>query len=1101
MAIAVVAQQAPSVRSVSTDTKTGATSLTPGLPTGCIDGDLLIAVQNTKGTGTSAAMTGPDDSWDILNSAAGSSTFGWLTVFTKKASNEPSAGWIFPKDADGCVTVICVKQYDWRDGFTFNVTATFATQGVSTTHLAPGITTTVPNTLMISAFCEQTTGGTHTQPTGMTEISDITVASSTNQSVDVVVVATASATGTKTSTVPNSAGMTVSLAVAPTPTAVSDNYASSVQLPWSSSAQSLLVACISANDQDASGSGDCRVSSVTDDAHNIWVEANSDFVTPLAADPNVGVRTAIWYCEGAQAIRGITVTMSQIADALGVEIIEATGILGQASVDIVNAGHNNNTAGVPATGTTVNAADLIIAVSAVGDSAVAFTHTADTWTALTDVDQVSAVDANDSLRMRVDYKILAAAGAQTTAYAASPNGAQSWTLVAFKAGAFVATNPNPNWPQLTQEASFGTDPNDPTSALSWTDLASRVTQFTTRRGRDYELARTEAGEADVHAINIDGALDPSNGSSTFFPHVRVFTPYRMRATWSGVDYSVIQGFVERWPMKWEDQRGEVRMQVVDAMATLAATRLTGTLGAEILADDPWAYWPLNDGPLATKGANQSITTSDSLVISTSLNLGGDGTFGSTLTLQSEDSTCWEQVRTTTATDDALPATPNAKYGTSLTANMVLPQLASGVLMECWAKTTAVSPTQVYTLLALKGSSFASDSLHRIVNLYIDTASGLPQVDVATSAGAMQTFSASLSGFADGGFHHYVVHTTTTTVKLWIDGNLRINASLASVPSATIDYIEVGGQVDVWGNQNITVGQFAHVAVFQLGVADDRRIAKRAQAGLTGFPELTGNRMNRLLSYAGWTAGRAIDPGLSFLGAAATLSKQTILQAAQDVASWENGNVFVDNQGNFRFMDRNSIFNQTTKCVFGDGTGETPYTTTVEIDYDPQYIYNDVTITQITSNFQTGVSTSAGNTAHERDSASILTYFYRFLDKTTGVSSITQCVNEANWWLDNYAQPHMRLATITIVPSANPTLWPIALGLEVGDRVTVKRRPFGSPNVIALDCYVEQIAHKVVADNLDWETTFSLSPVRQSTYPGQSDWILHTSALDSDTIVG
>lgn len=1098
MAIAVVAQQAPSVRSVSTDTKTGATALTPGLPTGCIDGDLLIAVQNTKGTGTSASMTGPDDSWDIVNTPAGSSTFGWLTLFTKKASNEPSAGWSLPKDADGCVTVICIKQYDWRDGLTFNVTASFATQAIGTTHVAPGITTTVPNTLMISAFCEQTTGGTHATPSGMTEISDITVASSTNQSVDVLAVATPSATGTKSSVgVPNSAGMTVSLAIAPTPTAVSDNYVSSVQLPWASSAQSLLVAAISANDQDATGSGDCRVSSVTDDAHNIWVEAKSDFVTPLTTDPNVGVRTAIWYCEGASAIRGITVTMSQIVDALGVEIIEATGILGQASIDITNSGHNNNTSGVSATGTTVNAADLIIAVSAVGDSAVTFAHTADTWTALTDVNQVSAVDANDSLRMRVDYKVLAAAGAQTTAYTASPNGAQSWTIAAFKAGSFVATNPNPNWPQLTQEASFGTDPNDPTSALSWTDLASRVTQFTTRRGRDYELARTEAGEADVHAINIDGALDPSNGSSTFFPHVRVFTPYRMRATWSGVDYSVIQGFVERWPMKWEDQRGEVRMQVVDAMATLAATRLTGTLGAEIIADDPWAYWPLNDGPLASTAANQAITTSVPLKIVQSTSLGGDGNFGATLSLQSEDSTCWQQIRTTSSTADA----PNAVFGTSLYAGMALPQLSSGILIECWAKIASSTPTQVYTLLALKGSGFSSDALHRIVNLYIDTGSGLPQVDVSDSSGTLQTYAASVSALNDNTFHHYVVHATTTTIKMWVDGVQVVDGILASVPAATIDVIEVGGQVDAWANQNIAAGLFAHIAVFQLGIADARRIAKRAQAGLTGFPELTGKRVSRLLNYAGWTAGRSIDPGLSLLGSAATLSKQTILQAAQDVASWENGNVFVDNQGNFRFMDRNSIFNQTTKCVFGDGTGEVPYTTTVEIDYDPQYIYNDVTITQITSNFQSGVSTSAGNTAHERDGASILTYFYRFLDKTTGVSSITQCVNEANWWLDNYAQPHMRLATITIVPSSNPTLWPIALGLEIGDRVTVKRRPFGSANVISLDCYVEQIAHKVVADNLDWETTFSLSPVRQSTYGGVTDWILNVSQLDTDTIVG
>lgn len=1097
MAIAVIPQTSPVVRAVSTDTKTGATALVPGRPTGTIDGDLLIAVQNIKGTGTSASMTGPvDGTWQILNTAAGSATFGWLTVFWKIANGEPSTGYSFPKDADGVITVLAVKNYDWRDGFQFDVTATFATQAAGTSHVAPTITTLHNNTLMISAFCEQTTGGTHTTPGGMTEVSDITVAASTNQSVDWENRATAGATGTRTSTVPNSAGMTVSLAISPTPQVVSDNYVTSLQIPWSGLDQSLLVLAISANDQDATGSLDCYVSSVTDDAHNIWQSAQADFVTPLSSDPNVGVRTSIWYCEGARAVRGVTATMSQIVDAMGIEIIEATGMLGNLCLDVSASGHNNNTAGVSAAVTTLNAADLIIAVSAVGDSAVTFAHTADTWTALTSIDQVSPLDANDSLRMRVDYKILAAAAAQTTAYTCSPNGAQSWTIAAFKGGAFTTTNPNPNWPQVTQEAGFGNNPNDPTSVVTWTDLVTRVTNFTTRRGKDYELARTEAGEADVHCYNVDGALDPSNGSSVYSPNVKVFTPYRMRATWSGFDYSVIQGFVERWPQKWEDQRSEVRMQVVDAMATLAATRLAGTLGAEILADGPWAYWPLDDGPLASKAANKSTTSSDPLVSSTSTNLGGDGNFGATLTLQSEDSTCWQQIRTTTLLTDA----PNAIYGTCLNANMTLPQLASGVLMECWAKVNLTTPTQVYTLLCLKGS-VAPDSLKRIVNLYIDTASGLPQVDVSDSAGTMQTFPAGLSGFADGGFHHYVVHTTSTTVKLWVDGNLAINGVLTSVPAATINYIEVGGQVDSWANQNIAVGLFAHVAIFQLATADDRRILRRANAGLTGFPELTGNRVSRLLNYAGWSAGRSIDPGLSFLGSAATIANQTILQALQDVASWDNGNVFVDQTGNFRFMDRNTIFNQVTKWTFGDGTGEFPYTTSVEIDYDPQYIYNDVTITQTTSNFQTGIATSAGNSAHQRDNASILSYFYRFLDKTTGVSSLSQCVNEALWWLDNYAQPHMRLATITITPSANPLLWPVALGTEIGDRVTVKRRPMGSPNTISLDCYVEQIAHKVDAADLSWETTFSLSPVRQSTYAGQTNWILNTSQLNVDTIVG
>lgn len=1094
MAIAIVTQLPPSVRDATSAQATGTNPVVVNKPVGTVDGDMVIAIQTMHSSGDPNTMQPPDDSWQQRGSTGGSASVGWMKIWWKDANGEPTS-WSFAKGADGTVSVLAITRHDFRDPW--DVEPVFGTGSATTSHVAPTITTFTDQALEICAFASESGGTTHSTPGGMTEQEDVTVAAGNGHSVCTETRATAGSTGTRTATASAAQDyVTVSFAIASPPNKASTTYAPSITLPHYSAADNTLVVLVGANSTGAHGSSSCQVSSIVDDANNTWVPGPTAFATAGAGDPYTSSRVAIWYCAGAKPIRKLTVTMTEIVDSLAIDVVEASGLTNVNVVDISGSNSSASTSGLTASGTTTNASDLIIAAATVGDSGITLNHTADTWTTLPNNDTASTVTAKDDVRLRGAYKILAATGAQSTAWTLSPSGAGAWALLALKGGSIVTTNPNPNWPQIVHELGFGSDPNNPTTAISWTTVTNRVTAFATQRGRDYELARTEAGEANVSVRNFDGAFDPNNAGSPYSPNVRVITPYRVRATWDGKVYSLFSGYVERWPQRWDNQYGSSRMQVVDGLATLSGTRLAGALGAEILADGPHAYWPLDDGRLASQAANKATTTTTPLSAAESINKGGSSGFGATLALQSEESTCWDQTRlSTTPTSDA----PSAIYGTCLTAGMALPQLASGVLIECWAKIPAATPQQNYTLLALKADTFSSNAERRVAVLQLDSTSGLPVMYVSDSAGTLASFSASASGFNDGGWHHYVVHLTTTTVKLWVDGALRVDGTLSSVPAATIDRISVGGEVDTWTNQNIAVGSFAHVAVFQLSSVDTRRIAARANAGLFGFPERSGARISRLLNYAGWAGGRAIDDGLAFLGAAATIAKQTLLAAVQDVASWENGLVFVDAAGNFRFVDRATRFAQATKYVFGDGTGEIPYETDVEIDFDPKYVFNDVTITKSSSRTVTGQTIGGGSSAHKKDQASIAAYFTRTLDKTSGVSSISQCEAEATWTLENYAQPRARLARISFVPSANPALWPVALGIEIGDRVTVIRRPFGGGATITLDCYVEQVGHSVQPN--EWRVTLSLSPVLLTTYGAQNEWILNASALDVDTIVG
>lgn len=1092
----LVTRTSPQVRLSASDDATGTNDCVVLNP-GCADGELLIAIQSQTG-GTANAMQAETGDWQQRGATGGSASVGFMKVWYRRASNEPDQ-WSFGKDGDGVVTVLVLTNWDDRgavgsDDLTWDVEPTFGTGSATTTHTSPTITNDRTLNRVIRAYASESGGGTHSTPAGYTEHQDKAVPGGHNHSVASQEAASAGATGTVNSTSSTSSDyVSVAFAISSPPNQASTLYEPSVRLPHWSTADNTLVLLIGANSNGASGATDCQVSSVIDDAHNVWKQGVTVFAEAAAGEPYTSVRGAIWYCEGAKAITQLTVTMTQIVDALAIEVLEWNGITNTTVVDITASNENSSTTGLTASGTTTNANDVVIAMAVNGDSSKTLAHTADTWTVTTGAVTDSQVTTKDDVAILGAYKDVSAAGAQSTAFTNSAAAVMGWCLIALKEGSVSTTNPNPNWPAVVHELGFGSDPNDPTATITYTAVTPYVNRFACQRGRDYEFGRGEAGELEAGVNNLDARFSPMNTASPYYPNVRVITPYRVRATWNGKQYHIFTGYVERWPQKWEDQRGVSRLQVVDGLATLAGSRLAGALGAEIIADGPHAYWPLNDGRLSEQAANKATTTSTPLSIATSTAGGGTAGFGATLALQGEDSTCWSQSLLSTTTPDA-----TATHGKCLSAGMDLPQLADGILIECWAKIAAHTTLQTYTLLALKAEGFSAQALRRVAVLQIDTVSGLPSVSVSTSGGTLTTYNASASGYHDSAWHHYVVHLTSTTVKLWVDGVERVSGTLASVPAATIDRISVGGEVDTWSNQNIAAGEFAHVAVFEIASVDSRRVAARANAGLFGFPERSGARVTRVLNYSGWKAGRAIDQGQTSLGAANTIPRQTLLAAVQDIAAWENGLAFVDASGQFRFADRSTRFNQNIKYVFGDGTGEIPYETDVEVDYDPRYVFNDVTITKSAGRTPTGQTVAGGSSAHKKDQASVDAYFTRTLDKTSGASSVGQLDAEATWVLENYAQPRPRLSRIAFTPSANPALWEVALSIEIGDRVLVRRRPFGGQE-IELDCYVEQVGHSVQPN--EWKVVLSLTPALLSTYGAQTDWILNSSALDVDTIVG
>ena len=129
---------------------------------------------------------------------------------------------------------------------------------------------------------------------------------------------------------------------------VADEDIASITKAITTSANSTLVAIVGANAYGASAENDCKISSVIDDAHNIWVEAVTECGTS-AGDLYAATRISIWVCIGARAVTTVTATGTQNTDAMSINVVEATGI-GPTStaLEVVASGDYDGAGPVPA---------------------------------------------------------------------------------------------------------------------------------------------------------------------------------------------------------------------------------------------------------------------------------------------------------------------------------------------------------------------------------------------------------------------------------------------------------------------------------------------------------------------------------------------------------------------------------------------------------------------------------------------------------------------------------------------------------------------------------------------------------------------------------
>jgi hypothetical protein len=206
--------------------------------------------------------------------------------------------------------------------------------------------------------------------------------------------------------------------------------------------------------------------------------------------------------------------------------------------------------------------------------------------------------------------------------------------------------------------------------------------------------------------------------------------------------------------------------------------------------------------------------------------------------------------------------------------------------------------------------------------------------------------------------------------------------------------------------------------------------------------------------------------------AATLTTQkkyldvsNILEHIRQIEQTERGTFLCLGDGTYQYQGSGYRPAQTVQLTFGEntGAGEVPYMES-PISFDDSTIANDYRLLNTYTGETLTISDSSSQTNYFRHSQQMDMVWY------LGSSLALPTAERA-------FQPIPRMEGLIVNPVTSPlTLWPGVLGLEVSERVSVRRRPLGGADIFAsYDQFVEGIQHD--ATPAGWRLTFTTSPYR------------------------
>lgn len=289
----------------------------------------------------------------------------------------------------------------------------------------------------------------------------------------------------------------------------------------------------------------------------------------------------------------------------------------------------------------------------------------------------------------------------------------------------------------------------------------------------------------------------------------------------------------------------------------------------------------------------------------------------------------------------------------------------------------------------------------------------------------------------------------------------------STRPASVSFPLFAGYVDNW-NINWTADVDSEVTVpctdgFKVLGAVDRL----ALGSPVGANELSGDRINRILDSASWSASaRIIAPGSSQMQG--TTMDGTPLTELFLTADSELGEFYIDAAGNAVFRGRTGILQDTRstnpQARFGDGgstAGELMYLD-VEISNDDSQLYNEARIAR------TGGSSQTAN-----DPTSIADFLTHTFERTDlMLVSDAESLAYAQWIVYISKDPELRFDKLIIKPQKDEdNLFPQVLDREIGDRIKVTRRPPGGGDPVVREVFIRGMEFDI--QPYDWTVSYTL----------------------------
>ncbi|MFE2969923.1 hypothetical protein ACFXKC_40900 [Streptomyces sp. NPDC059340] len=614
------------------------------------------------------------------------------------------------------------------------------------------------------------------------------------------------------------------------------------------------------------------------------------------------------------------------------------------------------------------------------------------------------------------------------------------------------------------------------TTAGWTTITATATAPANAAGIDVGvvLASTAAATA---TMQVDGWQLEKGSTST---------------NWvcPGVWFPVYAGYMERWPSSWDmsGTYGLVQPTAVDGFSLLSQKQLSDPLTQEINSASPRFVFKLDD-PSGSTSAADWTGNYPAAQLAISKYGAGSLVFGSAITAT-------DPTGTYTGSTGTVVTLNNSNPGTSLTAGgaTFLKLANSGIKGPAdptlWTRAiafryTGPMPTGaacVWSSMDSQRAGGTPSGSHIYIYLFSD---GKPVFHMQGPGGTnVNQYFGGATSCVDGDWHLLVFgyNQATNQVITAQDGVVSTSGSISTAVTPTgIVGDNLGGFVDITVGYGTTwnfKGDISFAAEWPTFFSASQITNLYAAWKSACAGESTDARYARILGYAGYTGPSTIQTGLTTSMGAANLDGQDAVSALQAVVDTEGGEHFVDRQGFVQFKARSARYNALTPMyVFGENAGEWPYED-VTLDYDSTHLSNQVTVTQ----------EGGGQNFYAQDAASSTNYFPRSMSRTINSSSALECQDAANYLLSRYKNPATRVSSIKLHPSANPAMWPVCLGLELGARVRVMRR---APNVPAtqVDCFVENLAWDF-GDDGNAFLTLQCSPADLTPYGVFSSW--HTT---------